>query len=446
MVEDWKVMIGPLIDKLFAEPSNAVIVRFLSSISEHLTSATDFVFQRIISYSRMQKDPDEGVYQTYDAAEGKLDLYNRLCPLIVVRLLPLQVFNDLNSYALYDDLPTKLATHDNECSGTQSTECLAGLLINRALSKFEFEDVRRLAAELCGRIHPKVLIPIMSYQLKHATNAKELLKIKACLFSICTSLLVNGTDAYAHPDMFRIRKAIETILLWPSVDGDDISKAQHGCIDCLALMLCTELQATKAVENSISSEVCFEQSIVSSGNFVTQGSVRSYVIHHLVCDEDVSVELGRNEVAKPHLSFRLCMANVLISACQKVPRASKKPFVSKILPRVLHSAEEIANSEVRSACIRVFSSMVYHLKSLVLPYSSDLLKVSIKSLREGSEKERIAGAKLLASLMASEEAILQKISSGLVEAKALLQDICSSDLSLDVRKMCQRLLVCLTSV
>jgi len=49
-------MIGPLIDKLFAEPSNAVIVRFLSSISEHLASATDFVFQRIISYSRRQKE------------------------------------------------------------------------------------------------------------------------------------------------------------------------------------------------------------------------------------------------------------------------------------------------------------------------------------------------------------------------------------------------------
>lgn len=30
--------------------------------------------------------------------------------------------------------------------------------------------------------------------------------------------------------------------------------------------------------------------------------------------------------------------------------------------------------------------MLYHLKSLVLPYSSDLLKVSIKSPREGSEK------------------------------------------------------------
>ncbi|MCD7463445.1 hypothetical protein HAX54_050598 [Datura stramonium] len=286
----------------------------------------------------------------------------------------------------------------------------------------------------------------MSYQLKSATNAKDLLKIKACLFSICTSLLVNGTDAYAHPDMLRIRKEIETILFWPSVDGDDISKAQHGCIDCLALMLCTELQASKAVKNSISREVCFEQSIVSSGDSVTKDSVCSYVIHHLVFDEDISVKLGRNEVAKAHLSFRLCMANVLISACQKVPRASKKTFVSKILPGVLHSVKEIANSEVRSACIQVLFSMVYHLKSLVLPYSSDLLKVSMKSLREGSEKERIAGAKLLASLMASEEAVVQKISVGLVEARALLLDICSSDISLDVREICQRLLVCLTSV
>nr|XP_033517634.1 uncharacterized protein LOC104117975 isoform X5 [Nicotiana tomentosiformis] len=245
----------------------------------------------------------------------------------------------------------------------------------------------------------------MSYQLKNASNSKDLLKIKACLFSTCTSLLVRGTDAYAHPDVLQIRKAIETVLLWPSVDGDDRDS-------------------------------------------VAKGSVCSYVIHHLVCDEDtiISLKLDRDEVPKAHISFRLCMANVLISACQKVPRASKKPFVSKILPRILHSIKEIADSEVRSACIQVFFSMVYHLKSLVLPYSSDLLKASIKSLREGSEKERIAGAKLLASLMASEEAVLQNISGGLLEARALLQDICSSEPSLDVRKMCQRLLVCLTSV
>lgn len=29
-------------------------------------------------------------------------------------------------------------------------------ILFRALSKFEFEDVRKLAAELCGRIQPEV--------------------------------------------------------------------------------------------------------------------------------------------------------------------------------------------------------------------------------------------------------------------------------------------------
>lgn len=35
-----------------------------------------------------------------------------------------------------------------------------------------------------------------------------------------------------------------------------VSKAQHGCIDCLALMLCTELQAPKEFGKSISGKAC----------------------------------------------------------------------------------------------------------------------------------------------------------------------------------------------
>lgn len=87
------------------------------------------------------------------------------------------------------------------------------------------------------------------------------------------------------------------------------------------------------------------------------------MIHHLVCDEDtiISLKLGRDEVPKAHLSFRLCMANVLISACQKVPRASKKPFVSKILPRILHS-------------IKVFYTYVF------IAYFISLIIISIISL------------------------------------------------------------------
>lgn len=46
----------------------------------------------------------------------------------------------------------------------------------------------------------------------------------------------------------------------------------------------------------------------------------------------------------------------------------------------------IMHAEIRAACVQVLFSAVYHLKSAILPYSADLLKVSLKVLREGSEK------------------------------------------------------------
>lgn len=50
---------------------------------------------------------------------------------------------------------------------------LHGALCFRALSNSEFEDVRRLAAELCGRIHPKVCI-IVPYLTLIYSNSRIL--------------------------------------------------------------------------------------------------------------------------------------------------------------------------------------------------------------------------------------------------------------------------------
>lgn len=42
--------------------------------------------------------------------------------------------------------------------------------------------------------------------------------------------------------------------------------------------------------------------------------------------------------------------------------------------------------EIRAACVQVLFSAVYNLKSAVLPFSRDLLKLSLKFLRMESEK------------------------------------------------------------
>ncbi|KAL6523246.1 hypothetical protein OROGR_016849 [Orobanche gracilis] len=428
-VEDWHVMAGPLVDKMFAEPSNAVIVRFLSHISEYLAEVVDVVFKRLLAHVREQKEIDEcfskGEEKTDSnswAMEREQCLFSRLCPLLVIRLLPLRVFDDLNSSIVYGEFSRNADVHASEDRDFKiAADCIAGLMINMALSKTEFEDARKLAAELCGRIHPKVLIPILSSKLESAATAKDVLKIKVCLFSFCTSLMVRGNSVCRHHDLSRIKKTVRKVLSWTSVDGDEISKAQHGCIDCLALLLCMELQAPEH----------------SKGTAIPKGTVLAYVIDQLTSESD---GVDRTDEANMCLSFQLCMANVLISACKKIPDTGKKSFARKILPCVIRSVRGIVEPEITAACIQILFSVAYHLKSLIYPYANDLLSVALESLRKGSPKEKIAGAKLLACLMASEENVVESISTGLLEARSLLQDLSSADPMPDVRLMCQQLL------
>ncbi|KAF5938251.1 hypothetical protein HYC85_025757 [Camellia sinensis] len=413
-VEDWNSLIEPLIDKMFAEPSNAIIVRFLSYISEHLADAVDVVFHRLLLHTRQQNRWENRNYEVDNPLKLEHSLFDRLCPLLIVRLLPLRVFNDLNSSLIYGELCKQGYFDINDA------ESVAGILLNRC---------SKLSAELCGRIHPQVLFPLIASQLEHAVDARDVLKIKACLFSICTSLVARGRDSLLHPIVLKIRNTIETILLWPSSDGDEVSKAQHGCIDCLALMICTELQALESFRDLTSKNTSLVR-MDSSRDAAMRDSVRSYVIHQLTRDKDCTYE------ASISMSFVLCMANVLISACQKIPDSCKRPFAREILPRLIQSVEVMMESEYRAAC----------LQSTILPYTSDLLRVSLKSLREGSEKEKMAGAKLMASLMASEEAIVNSIAGGLLEAITVLSSLSSSDPSPDVRQVSEKLLACLTSL
>ncbi|KAI3679664.1 hypothetical protein L2E82_51062 [Cichorium intybus] len=429
-VTNWKLFAGPLVDKMFADPSNPIIVKFLSYISDELAGVVDLVFQQILLHTESQTEIDESFLSELNISSTENDiklqhsLFDRLCPLLIIRLLPLKVFNNLKSSLVYGNLLSK-NNAINDIS--ESSQSIAALLFKRAFNKLEFEDVRKLSAELCGRLHPNVLFPTVSSELEHATNDHDILKIKACLFSICTSLVVRGMESAGHPSMSQIKQAIETILLWPSTDGDEISKAQHGCIDCLAITVCTELQDPKPPKKS---DTC---------------TFQSYVVDQLTCDDPKLISVNQNHISKKQLlSFRLCMANVLISACQKVSDFGKKPFASKILPRITRSISNVKEPEIRSAYIQILFSIVYHLKSVVLPYSSELLKVSLESLKHGSEMERMSGGKLLASLMASEEVIVQSISEGLLEARTLLSSISQTDSSLGVRQLCTQLVACMS--
>ncbi|KAJ0043101.1 hypothetical protein Pint_17932 [Pistacia integerrima] len=482
-VQDWNSLVGPLIDKMYAEPKNAIIVRFLSCISEHLAEAADVVLSRVLSQMRGQKKLQSvdfcglmkgvskwecGNFTSEESMEMQQSLFERLCPLLIIKLLPLRVFDDVNSYIMYGQCLNEETMHEYGDIDIIDHQCVAAFLLNRAFSKFEFVDVRKLAAELCGRIHPQVLLPIARTQLEHAAGSQDILKIKACLFSVCTSLVIRGKDSISHPATLAIRKMLEAIMLWPSSAGDEVYKAQHGCIDCLALMICADPQSPEKSGHP--------------GDAVTRNSVLTSVIHHIIHDKDEVVsssKLGCENCAlevPASLSFRLCMVNVLISACQKISDSGKKPFAERSLPLLIHSVEGIMNPEIRAACIQFLFSAVYHLKSIVLPYSSDLLKLSLKFIGKGLEQistseahtvghdgvksekeklmsvvfslhqERMAGAKLMTCLMAGDDEMLESISEVLLDARSELSSLSSTDPSLNhLRQLCEKLLACMNS-
>lgn len=264
---------------------------------------------------------------------------------------------------------------------------------------------------------------------------------------------IRAWDSVSHPDVTKIIRVLQAILLWPSVDGDEVSKVQHGCIDCLALMICAELQAPKTVRSSASVKSYFTQNasvIQNSGGVISGRSILAVVIDNLTNDEGktgFTSELVEDTAHKTHfsVSFRLCMANVLISTCQKLPESVKKAFAQKTLPRLIHLSQVVQDAEIRAACVQVLFSASCHLKLAIFPYGQDLLKVSFSSLRKETEQERMVGARLMASLMASDDAVIESISGGLLEARSILLHISTSDPSPQLRQICQQLLGCLTS-
>ncbi|KAG2258537.1 hypothetical protein Bca52824_077831 [Brassica carinata] len=307
-VQNWGSLIGPLLDKMFLEPSNAIMVRFLSCISEHLADASDMVLLHVLSHMKEQDKMDENFINisksSVDKTNVEKSLFDHLCPLLILRLLPQRVFDDIDSSTIYGRFLRGDYVNGYRDIKFEDCQCIAAFLFERAFSKFEFEEVRKLAAELCGRIHSQVLFPTVLLQLEKATELQDSLKIKACLFSICTSLVVifpsfilylflcgdpcchwfealtvifpylrklpsvagSGWESLSHNVTPKIRKVLENILLWPSEENESktlatqlrllflqfhtswllsvgaVSKVQHGCIDCLALMICAELQ------------------------------------------------------------------------------------------------------------------------------------------------------------------------------------------------------------
>ncbi|XP_024536121.1 uncharacterized protein LOC9629609 [Selaginella moellendorffii] len=426
-VKNWNVLAIFLLEKMFSDPSNPLLPRFLSEISSHLADVHQLVFartlQEMLEVSTNKKDV------------GDQNLFRNLSPLLVLKLLPLRAYDAIECEELYAPL-----------QGLPLSSSITGMLIEWMCTS-EFDDVRKLSAELSGRLLPEVLLPLVIDILRIAMNNMDIVAVKSCLYSICSSLMTRGCQNLSNDVMGQIKALLTTMLLWPT-NSEEVQKAQHGCIDSFAFMIRAEFN-TSMIQMIDKDEGNKVERVINGVMSCLQN--RPYAIATLCgtspADFCSSVSIQDATCVAAPVSFRVCMANVLISSSSKITASSHDAFLS-VIPVVSALLKRESESIVRAACVQVLFSAVCNLKEAAsLPaYAKTLLDISLDSLNndKAADEERLAGVKLLAALLVH-ESILKEGGSSLVNALQVLSRVSRADPSPEVRKLCEQLLSCVSS-
>lgn len=474
-VKEWDRLIDVILQKVFADPSNPVMPRFLSQISQHLSDNVEAVLKHVLAFMAEQPKMTEELVLNLRNGDSfqttqRLDavVFERLSPLLVLKVLHLKAFDDASCPQLYG---TK-SENGNLCE----QRCITDFLIERACGVFESHDIRKLSAELLGRLLPGIILPLLTKHLEDAVENQHTLQARSCIFALCSSLWLRGKESLYHQSMVHIQGLLAQVLLQPCLSTDEETfKTQHGCIDCFAMMICAELASAK--EDS-GSHLIHRSTFQNDGLPIIEelredvGLKRQNGDHpqrdHSILSSVISCIIGQHqnvpflpslpwaavEIYPPERTgqqltiqsaFRLCMANVLISATQKIATLQEKQsYVSQMIPPITRFVQIGMDSEIKTACLQILFTAVHNLKETIIPYAVDFFTLSLGMLRsKGSTEERKAAARLIASLLSSDDHVTREMVPYLSEALMTLESISRMDSSSELRAFCEQLLNCI---
>ena len=158
------------------------------------------------------------------------DVFERLAPLLLLRTLPLEAWDDDHLFSV-DESPS-----------------VPDVLLDIALAGAdEYDEVRRVAAELHGRAHPDASSESRGIRLAEAVVDGRLGRARACMFSLCSSLAFRGIDAC--PSHSSTASPAATRAICARVlgdlgldDSDQATKTRMGATETLASLVRAELE------------------------------------------------------------------------------------------------------------------------------------------------------------------------------------------------------------
>eukprot|EP00038_Savillea_parva_P030179 m.76112 g.76112 ORF g.76112 m.76112 type:complete len:1569 (-) comp9038_c0_seq3:8-4714(-) len=254
----WKETMAPyVIDLVLSKPEDTVRVQFAARLTPRLAQPDCLVTVLTLILQSLDGQPP----LTVDILEGdtsgaltKVLLFQRLSPLLLLRMLPTDV-------SLLTDTPDV----------GEALSALRDMLLSRLSAECEFDDVRKVAAELTSRSPPNMVLPVLVTAL--GTQVKQLATVhlnhdpgiaKAIVYALCCTIALHRGKVLQHPpstlivglcvDIFRLDPARSAGHSEASVDHTEgLIKLQRGCMDLLGLMVAVETLGTVAEQPEVSS-------------------------------------------------------------------------------------------------------------------------------------------------------------------------------------------------
>ena len=234
----WPPVIDALLAAMAAAPGDSLPVRVASALGASMGSGGGpgaYLLARVHALLAAQPEPSTKVVDQ-DA------VFSRLSPLLLLRVLPLEAFEDpLAEDALYGDLPSPDAEQ-----GAMAPACIATVLLRRMSDKLEPDDVRRVAAELAGRLRPSSTWLQLHAKMLRFARGSSWPQLRSAIFAACAALLARGISAIPGgvPSADLLAELTRVLSLDPAApDADQVQlmKTQLGCIDFLAALLAAQL-------------------------------------------------------------------------------------------------------------------------------------------------------------------------------------------------------------
>lgn len=285
----WTQLLTETLQRTFAFPEDTVFIKLLAEMSSKglfdPPERLKHVLRACITCMASQKNLSEEHLQAESGEVVKALLFQRLSPLLVLRLLPFEPFSRIDSLGesnegVDQDLELELlpALRDNLIHRMDGQE-----------NQLEYPQVRQLAAEIFARWDVEQVLREGLVSLRKAVENKNIISAKLALYCLCHFFSIHGskysqfvaeqqkqqeTDIVSHhgpgksgPDSktfsrvhSRAKIALRgmvpvlssfllSILAWPLGNASDstiskeveaeIEKLQRGCIDCLSAILVT---------------------------------------------------------------------------------------------------------------------------------------------------------------------------------------------------------------